>query len=49
MMSHNEMRQLKPQTSLVESIPVEDSRKLLANTESVKTQVLTWEDFRGVF
>ncbi|WP_185736596.1 hypothetical protein [Candidatus Nitrosopumilus sp. SW] len=49
MISHNEMGQLEPQTILVESRPVEDSRKLSANTESIKTQVLTWEDFRGVF
>ena len=49
MISHNEMRQLEPQTSLVESRPVKDSIKLSTNTKQIGTQVLTWEDFRGIF
>ncbi|WP_187146510.1 hypothetical protein [Nitrosopumilus maritimus] len=47
-MSYNKTRQLEPRKILVESIPVKESKKLSAN-ESTKIQVITWEDFRGVF
>ncbi len=49
MMSRNETRQLEPQMNLVESTPVKESRKLSVNVEPVRTEVLAWEDFRGVF
>ena len=49
MISNKDIGQLEPQTILVESIPVRDSIKLSEDIEPIRTKVLTWEDYRGVF
>lgn len=46
--SCNEMGQ-ESQTNLYERISVKNSRKLSTNSELTRTEVFTWEDFRGVF
>jgi len=44
-----EMRQPKPTKILVESIPVEEGRKLSTFNEKLKSiQGYTWEDLRGL-
>ena len=41
--------QPKPQRNLVESIPVEEGRKLSIHNEKLKSvQGFTWEDLRGL-
>lgn len=44
-----EDRQSEPENILVESIPVQEERKLSPNSELHYISSISWEDMRGLF